>query len=204
MTEPRYFAVRWIDDPSILGIAHPEEPLFMSRHDIYDEFFFRKEDGPITDWSEQRYELRAVEEGTKLPEAGFGDYQPEVRGLRLCSERLREALSSNKAASDLLQWLPVLVRGQNDEERRYWVLHFLAVKDILCYDRSMYEGGVAVPIIYLDKIGDHEVFASPDGNPLPFVVSERVRDALVNAGCRGLEFRKVKTVQESPALLRRQ
>lgn len=174
-----FYSLIWVDDPESYGLARP-----MDEGSDFDKYIRRRKrrTGVIDDWVEQRY---------RLVGGGFSDYQAEVRGLRLCSEKLKEILERERGDSDELQWLPAHVIGPDEEIRRYWVLHFpKSSEDLLDIDRSTYGPfdevmrGVIDPV----KAAGRHVLPSPDSSFVSFLVSVKVRGSIMAAGCQGVEL----------------
>ena len=174
-----FYTVWWLDDPTSYGLARPTD-----EGSDFDKYIRRRKrrTGAIDDWVEQEYRLTG---------GGFSDYQAEVRGLRLCSERLRTILESARGEKDEVQWLPASVIGPGGERRPYWVLHFPESGDhLLDIDRSTYGPLDLVKRGVLDpaKAQDRHVLPSPDGSFVSFVISSKTREAILAAGLEGIEM----------------
>jgi hypothetical protein len=138
--------------------------------------------GRIEDWVQREYRLTG---------GGFSDYQAEVRGLKLCSQKLKEILEAAQREKDEVQWLPARVNGQGGESRPYWVLHFpYSGDEFLDVDRSRYGplDEVVRGVLNLRKAQGRHVLPSPDGSLVSFVVSSKARDMIISEKCEGLDF----------------
>lgn len=165
------------DNPADVGLAQP-----VGRDHDADYGFLERviEGGEIKNWVEREYQL---------VHGGFGDYQHELRGFHLCSERFREALEKARGPRDRLQWLPAWVTSEDGERRRYWVLHFPERPFVIDEDRSVFwNGRIMKGVIDTNKMRDRHVIASPDGSLTSFVVSDTARNVIIDAGCEGLDF----------------
>ncbi len=93
-------------------IVRPADALFEPIGVDRDRDLLRKlrKTEPITDWIERRYKPR---EGEPV------DFPFELDGMRLCSDRLREAIDAAKGPKDALEWLPAVLEHAG-EEYRYW------------------------------------------------------------------------------------
>lgn len=116
------------------------------------------------------------------------DYLANSSAWRLCSQRLREVLDSNRGDRDVLQWLPVSVVDAAGAQLPYWVLHFPEVPDVIHKTRSVFSGSVLVKAcIDTGLATGHRVFTlSRYGVYL--VIAGQVKTAVAEAGCTGIEF----------------
>lgn len=136
-------------------------------------------DGIVENWHPLRL---------KITEGEFADYLANDLGGRLCSERLKNVLQQHASPSDELQWLPVEVKG-DEENRSYAILHFPKPPDILNKNKSIYAGDFVVkPVFLKDAISRHHVFAYSKAGHLKLFVSEPVKLAIEAEGCTGIEF----------------
>jgi len=115
---------------------------------------------------------------------------------------MREILEKGESEADILQWLPVTIKGPGNDIRPYWFLHFPDFPDVVDPIRSTYQvmnGAKFFNAVALDasKAVRHAVMASPQRFPTVFVVSEKVRRTLVEAGLSGLDFDEVPMTQSS-------
>lgn len=136
----------------------------------------------IEAWPERVYEV----------DGPIVDLQPEIRGLRLCSQRLKDVLEAERSSADDVQWLEAQVR-RGDETRPYWVLHFPSFPDVVDPVLSTYQHMDGVDFVNqavfdLDKAQPHRVMPSPQRFPTVFVVAEAVKRRLVEEGFIGLDF----------------
>lgn len=167
-----------------------------ARHDDYRHWLHDRalEGGSIDNWTEPEYFLEPFNADHHLLDGGFTDFQPEIHSLLMCSERMRRVLDQLASPVDVLQWLPAWVTGANGERRRYWVLHFPTRLDVVCYDPTQHPSGTMIPIVFLDRVGNRQVFASSNGSQHHFVVTDPVRQALLDAGCQHLDFVEISRV----------
>ena len=173
-----FYTVRWVDDPHRYGLARP-----VAEGD-FDHYIRRRKGKPglIEEWVDQEYRLTG---------GGFSDYQAELRGLRLCSEKLREVIESGRGASDDVQWLPAQVIDSKGEQRPYWVLHFPEdPQSLLDIEQSTFGplGEVVRGALDPAKAAARNVLPDPNGSFVTFLVSSALRDAILAAGCEGLEM----------------
>lgn len=115
----------------------------------------------------------------------FGDYLGDGRGLRLCSDELRDALESARGPHDDLEWLPAWL-SKAEERRRYWLLRTPDATDLLDAERSdWWAGKVVRAVIDGQRAEGRAVLAPPDGSKLSLLLSEPARLVLAGAGCTG-------------------
>lgn len=138
--------------------------------------------GSIQQWDAPTFRLNA---GVAV------DYLANSSAWRLCSQRLRALLDSNRGDRDVLQWLPVSVVDAAGVDLRYWVLHFPEVPDVIHKTRSVFSGSVLVKAcIDTGLAAGHRVFTlSRYGDYL--VVADQVKTAVTQAGCTGIEFSRM-------------
>ena len=131
-----------------------------------------------------------------LKEGGFSDYQGSNPVCRLCSEKLKSIIENCKSAQDEIQWLPMLVRDEQGEEREYFILHFPEEPDVIDWKNSITVDRrvVVKPVFSLRKIGEHKVFNYPSGAFLGFIISEDVKKEIEKANCNGFVVSKVPLV----------
>lgn len=141
------------------------------------EFNLPLKEGWIKEWQTKYFTLRNGE---------YTDYLPAI-GCRLCSEKMREILERCKSEKDVLQWLDAEVESETGEKRRYFILHFPVLEDVLDKKKSKYVKNILTKqVINPEACVGHEVFSYPEESTLSFVVSQKVREELKKAGCRGL------------------
>jgi len=105
------------------------------------------------------------------------------------SELFRRVVDSHKAAEDSIEWMRFEVAADG-EIRDFYVPVFPDCPDILHREKSIFAGDFVVkPVIDARKVGTRQVLAF-DPNSDRFFISDRIRQALVSAGCRGIEFSK--------------
>lgn len=123
------------------------------------------------------------------------DYLANNVGVRLCSERLKDALEQANSGADELQWLDATVLDAAGIGHRYYVLHFPTLPDVLDPERTITSRGwfVVKPVIAESRVGQHRVFSFPGGTSRT-VVTDQVREAVVRAGCTGVDFASVAVI----------
>jgi hypothetical protein len=127
----------------------------------------------INDWVEAHYAL----------DGGFGDYPRELRGYRLCSERLRRVLDEAKGPDDRLQWLPARVADPEKEERRYWVLNLLRPTASEIPGLEDFDWQTLRDFTVQGKLDRYGVLPGPGFGLISFLVSPAVRTAIEEGGC---------------------
>lgn len=168
-----YFGVYFQEDPNLgVGYLRDDRPLY-----------FAPREGMITDWLPLVLELRGGE---------YPDYLASDFGGRICSERMRTLLDRHASASDVLQWLDVLV-VKGEQERPYFYLHFPSPPAVLHPQRTIFAGQemVVKPVISEIAAANHQVFTFPRNHGVGWVVAEVVRDAIVRAGLTGCEVSRI-------------
>lgn len=129
---------------------------------------------PIEDWIEPEY---------RLERGGFDDYPVEVRGYRLCSDRLRRVIDATKAPADPLEWLPARVVGIEGETRPYWVLHIRRHPVTLLPGLEDLDWGTLRRAADDGALAEYRVLPPPGAGLLTFLVDDAVREAILDAGC---------------------
>lgn len=175
-----YYVIQWADRPGVLGLARPLNE--RSEADRKSERRLRQP-GVVEDWVDEEYELTGP--------GGFGDYQPEVRGFRLLSDRFRRCLDEVRTDADDVQWLPAWVRDQGGERRRYWLLHFPEPWQSVAKAGSV-SNDVGAPgngALDLEKVRERHVMPTPTGSYVRCVISQKALDAMKKAGIEGVEVR---------------
>lgn len=128
----------------------------------------------IEDWAEEELTLE---------DGGFGDYPRELRGFRLCSDRLRHVLDEQAGKQDRLQWLGVYVADRGGERRRYWILNLPrpAAAEIPGLEEFDWQG--LRERAADGSLDDFSVLPGPGFGVISFLVPERVRHAILESGC---------------------
>lgn len=115
------------------------------------------------------------------------DYLPNNIGARLCSLLMKRAVDGSIGPLDEVQWLPASVVDRSGNANEYFVLHPRAA-GLLNAAESVVGGDFVVkPVFSKAKLRGRNVLRVPDST-LTLVVTERVRRALVNAECSGVDF----------------
>lgn len=123
------------------------------------------------------------------------DYLANNVGVRLCSERLKEALEQASTGADEFQWLDAEVLDEAGTRHKYYVLHFPALPEVLDPERTITSRGwfVVKPVVARSRVGQHCVFSFPGGTSRT-VITDQVRKAIEQAGCTGVDFAPVAVV----------
>jgi hypothetical protein len=162
----KFFQILFDEQPG-LGVAWTVE-----ERDV----FSLPDAGRVSNWQPIDLELRGGD---------YPDYQPSILGCRMCSSELRAILDEHAAPSDELQWLPVRVSNGN-ETRPYFILHFPNPPDVLDKTKTIFADRFVVkPVLSLDLVSDHRVFAYPECDCLPLFISEDVKRAIEGANLTG-------------------
>lgn len=137
---------------------------------------------PVTDWTSVDFTVTS---------GRLCDYQPnDVPGCRLMSERLRSVLENSRTEADSLQWLPATVTDPDGTPCSYWILHFPVEQETLNKERTLYVPGtdqIMRPCFDRELTKAHQVFSYPYA-ALAVVVSSRVKEAITQAHCVGVDF----------------
>lgn len=130
-----------------------------------------------------------------LKDGDFGDYLPAV-GLNICSNKLKTTIELNKADVDTLQWFEVVIENEELERRKYQILHFPEVKDLLDGEKTIFSGVqreiVVKPYFKLEAIIGCNIFAYP-GRMNSWAVSEFMKKKIEQSQCSGIMFSKITT-----------
>jgi hypothetical protein len=182
LTSDIYYNV-FLDERREVGLAYP---IGVTREQDRPLIGHYLRGGRVENWPSREYELR---------DGGFVDYQPDVRGFLLCSERLRDVLEASKGPLDVVQWLPVSLKRPSDEARPYWILHFPERPDLLDHELShFHEGRLLKGVLSLRKAQGHHVVPTLEARFTTFMVSATVREAILAADCTGIIFDPIKRV----------
>ena len=166
----RYFYLEYAEDEALgVGYALNGTDLFLLAEGQYYD-----------NWRTVTFILRDGE---------YSDYLANDLGWPLCSRKLRDVLSGSASSVDSIQWLNAQVAHPSGETREYHILHLPMRPDVLDGEKTIYaaKGFVVKPCLRPDAIGNHAVFSYP-GTTVHVIVAERVRDAIVSAGCTGIDF----------------
>jgi hypothetical protein len=115
----------------------------------------------------------------ELRDGPYRHFNTCVGGANVVSEEFKEALLPYCINSDI-EFLPVLVKSQEYGDRKYYIMHFLKVYDVIDKNATVYVPGtddiIKVRLDY-EKVKELDVFnAQPIVND--FYVSEKVRRVL--------------------------
>jgi hypothetical protein len=131
-----------------------------------------------------------------LKKGDFPDYLANDRGLNLYSRKLRDILDRMKSDQDELQWLPVIVRTENGEEREYFVLHFPHPCDVIDKEKSVFGPSLGKyynlikPVISRKLATNHQVFTIWGREGIAVIVSDSVKKSIQTTKCAGVVFEK--------------
>ncbi len=166
----KYFAIRYEDAEHFgTGQTVDKRPLF-----------FPPYEGRIDDWQELVLDLR---------DGDYPDYLSSNYCGRICSERMRRILDESATKDDHLQWLSVKVRHRG-EVRQYYYLHFPHPPDVLHPQKTIFAGKDAVvkPILRAEALAPHAVFTFPKDEGESLIVSEVVKNRILERALCGLEL----------------
>jgi hypothetical protein len=155
----------------------------------YTELSLLPEQGWVGEWETPYLSLR---------NGIYTDYLAANIGCRLCSKKLRDILERCKSEKDVLQWLSADVESETGETRRYYILHFPELEDLLDKTKSKYVRNIVTKrIIDTKACAGREIFSYMGGYSLSFVVSQKVKEELKNAKCSGLMYRQISPRKKS-------
>ncbi len=145
--------------------------------------------GLVKEWKTKYFSLK---------NGGYTDYLPANIGCRLCSEKMRDILDRCKSEKDVLQWLNAEVESETGEKRHYFILHFPVLEDVLDKKKSKYVRNILTNQVINPKacVG-HDVFSYIEESTISFIVSQRVREELKKAGCKGLVYLQMSPKKKS-------
>jgi len=129
----------------------------------------------------------------------FSDYLNNDKGWLICSEKLKNILETEKDASDEVLWLPIIIESSNGTGKGYYVMFFPKYYDVvdkdntLYYTENCYDYDEIVRLcLNLESVDSHCVFAEP-GNECSLIISEDVKNKIMQSNCTGIEFSSVKS-----------
>jgi len=167
-----YYSLSYVDDDS-LGVGCTDDSL------SFDLLAERKVEQT---WKPIDFILEAGE---------FADYQPNDLGWSLCSEKLKTIIEQEASPNDFIQWLEARVIS-NTDKRPYFVLYLPVRFDVLDETKTIYVEGtdfVIKPYFCESKCKPHRVFSYPSAESM-VIVSDQVKNAIIQKGCTGIEFLK--------------
>lgn len=116
------------------------------------------------------------------------DYLANSFAFRLCSEKLRGAIDSNRPQVDEVQWLPAVVTLPEGYIAKYWVLHFPAPPAVLSTSKSIVSGSrVIKPVLDANLVDGHRVFSFPHDS-VSLIIAAPLKTAIETARCSGIKF----------------
>lgn len=126
-----------------------------------------------------------------LRDGGFADNLANDMGLRLFSDKLRTIIDEVRSEQDVVQWLDATVFDGN-EVRPYHVLHFPVDFPVVDEARSIMAGKMVVkPVLLTSAVRGRNVFTLPETHARRLFVSQKLRDAIREVNCTGVDFSKV-------------
>jgi len=129
-----------------------------------------------------------------LQDGGFADYQASNIGT-LCSLKLKTVIEQYKSSNDSVEWFDVDIHSEEYGARRYYFMHFPSVFDVLDEENTVFTGSKrpVIPCFSYRLVKDHHIFAIP-GSFTGFIVSNYMREKILEADCFGLAFYSIETV----------
>lgn len=125
----------------------------------------------------------------ELQDGEFADYQANNLGVRLFSQRLKEAIEGGKAQLDALEWREAVVRS-GDVSRRYFILNFLCSQDLLDKQKTKFvDDFVIKPVFDTEKLIGLSIFGVPGDDGPRTYCSQSMRDTIKGISPTGLEAR---------------
>ncbi len=164
----------------------------------YNEINLLPKQGWVKDWETKHFTLKNGE---------YTDYLPANIGCRLCSKKMRDILERYKSEKDVLQWLDAEVESITGEKRSYFILHFpVLLENVLDKKKSKYVRNILTKqVISPEACVGHEVFSYLEVSALSYIVSQKVKQELKNADCRGLIYIQMTPQRKShiPKIIKR-
>jgi hypothetical protein len=128
----------------------------------------------------------------ELREGKFADYLTNDLGARLCSEKLKKIIDSNRSGNDQVQWLEVIVSEENGHCENYYILHFPEDYLVINKDKSIMAGDMVVKsVLDISIVKDHDIFTLPGEAGRTIFVSESLKKTIVKNKLSGMAFTKV-------------
>ena len=119
------------------------------------------------------------------------DYLANSFAFRLCSERLRDVLESNRGKDDVVQWLETIVKRPNGTDARYWAVHFPEAANVIDLEKSTPAGPVILKaVLDPDLVTGRRLLGFP-GESVRLIVAADVKRAIDVAQCTGMAFSAV-------------
>ncbi len=173
----QFFGLSFSEDKEeIYGVAYaPEEsPLLL----------LPRSGEPVKCWEPLRFTLR---DGT------FSDYQANDAGVRLCSEKMKDVIEESRTEEDCIQWLQVLLGGESNDERIYYLLHFPVDFDILDRKQTVYadDDFIVKPVFDGLALQSHAIVTLPHSYGIQVYASEELKSMIEKAACTDVSFSKV-------------
>lgn len=126
----------------------------------------------------------------ELDKPRWSDYLTARFGFRLCSPRLRDAVTQSLGPLDRVQWLDAWV-SNGRERRQYFGLHFPACPEVLDRKLTTFVRGtdhIIQAVLDWRLIADRHLFQA---SPYHLVVSDEARRRIDGAGCNGIEYEAI-------------
>ena len=158
--------------------------LFEHDYDLGDKVW---NPGEVADWSVLEFKL----EGKELR-----DYMVTNATFRLFSGHLAQIIHEHKGERDAIQWLDVdLLNPLDGMSHPYYLLHFTEYRDVLDPEETVTAAGgdlIVKPVLHAGKVAERNIFSYQGGFEIVFV-SEVLKEAIEEAGCKGVEFSPAPT-----------
>ncbi|GIQ61429.1 hypothetical protein Flavo103_45640 [Flavobacterium collinsii] len=129
------------------------------------------------------------------------DYMPNGFVWPLMSEKLKFVVEKNLTGNEHIDWIDCKVKKE-DEERKYYILRFNKMLDVLNMEETTFVRGtdhIIRPVFSYSKIKDYNIFVKPSSHdlwrvPSGFYVSEKLKKEIEKEKLTGLDFSKVPVV----------
>lgn len=124
----------------------------------------------------------------------FSDFSNSIFAHKICSERLKNIIERFASEDDPIQWLPLIVKNKQGVEKKYFELHFTQKNDVLSKTASTFDkfGMLISPVFEYEKIQNKNLFSHSNSRSL--IVSEKLKQAIQDAGCTDIIFFKVPVI----------
>jgi hypothetical protein len=122
------------------------------------------------------------------------DYPANDVGVRLCSQRFKEAVETYVTGVDRAQWLPAWVDTAEGRGREFFVLHLQPLSHVVDTERSIIVGDLVIkPVLRQEMVTNLHIFTYL-GGVTRMVVADPIRNLLLDRRCTGMEFTKCPVV----------
>ncbi len=131
------------------------------------------------------------------------DYQPNNLAFPLMSEKLKSVIEMSLTGNEQIDWIACKVKNR-DKERRYFILRFNKILDVLDMQKTMFVQGTDViikPVFSLKKTNKYSIFmatTSGYGNLWKITsgiyISENLKKAIQKQKLTGIDFEKASVI----------